>query len=84
MGIVGVVLEQAISLYQILIFIYVILTWFPQARIALSIRTALAPIIEPFLALFRRAIPAVSGIDFSPIIAILVLRILSSFITRLF
>lgn len=83
MDLVKLILNQAISLYQLIIFVYVIVTWFPNWSVTHAIRNAFAPIVEPFLALFRRAIPAVSGVDFSPIIAILVLRILSSFISRL-
>lgn len=81
---VSIILQQAVALYSFLIFAYVILTWFPNARITHTVRTALSPVVEPFLALFRRAIPPISGVDFSPIIAILVLRILSSFIIRFF
>ena len=32
-------------------------------------------VVEPYLALFRRFIPPMSGIDFSPIVAIVVLRL---------
>lgn len=83
MQIVSTLLYQALSLYTLLIFIYVIVTWVPNAKISIAIRQALGPIIEPFLQLFRRAIPAVSGVDFSPIIAILVLRIMQSLVLRL-
>ena len=39
------------------------------------IREALGMVVEPYLALFRRFIPPMSGIDFSPIVAIVVLRL---------
>jgi YggT family protein len=35
-------------------------------------------VCEPFLRLFRRFLPAVGGIDFSPIVAIFTLQILNS------
>jgi YggT family protein len=38
----------------------------------------LSPITDPYLNLFRSIIPPMGGIDFSPILAILVLQFASS------
>ena len=52
------------------------MSWFPRGVEVLErIREALGMVVEPYLALFRRFIPPMSGIDFSPIVAIVVLRL---------
>ena len=38
----------------------------------------LRDICEPFLRIFRRLIPALGGIDFSPLLAIITLQIINS------
>jgi uncharacterized protein YggT (Ycf19 family) len=42
----------------------------------------LREICEPFLRMFRRIVPQVGGIDFSPILAIFTLQILNSLIVQ--
>ncbi len=56
-----------------LIFLEVILSWVnPNAPIAPTVRALTEPVLQPF----RRVMPAIAGIDLSPILAFLVLRIL--------
>ena len=56
-----------------LIFLEVILSWVnPNAPIAPTVRALTEPVLQPF----RRVLPAIAGIDLSPILAFLVLRIL--------
>lgn len=56
-----------------LIFLEVILSWVnPQAPIAPTVRALTEPVLRPF----RRVLPAIAGIDLSPIPAFLALRIL--------
>ncbi len=56
-----------------LIFLEVILSWVnPQAPIAPTVRALTEPVLRPF----RRVLPAIAGIDLSPILAFLALRIL--------
>ena len=65
----------ALSLYTASIAIYAILSWFgpgfsnPAANILYSIN-------EPLLRPLRRLIPPVSGLDLSPLVAILLLQVL--------
>ena len=42
--------------------------------------SVLAKICEPYLSIFRRAIPTAGALDFSPIVALLVLSALSALI----
>jgi YggT family protein len=56
-----------------LIILEVILSWVnPYAPIAPTVRALTDPILQPF----RRLLPAIAGIDLSPILAFLALRIL--------
>lgn len=73
------VVRIVIDLYGLLIFIRVILSWIPVNSPALRpVLKFIYDVTEPYLALFRRFIPGVvmGGVDFSPIIAILVLQYL--------
>ncbi len=56
-----------------LIFLEVILSWVnPNAPIAPTVRALTEPVLQPF----RRVLPTIGGIDLSPILAFLALRIL--------
>ena len=46
----------------------------------MSVREALGTLVEPYLLLFRRLIPAFSGMDFSPIVALIVLQLVERLI----
>lgn len=73
------ILIQLIGLYETLIFIYVIMSWFLGAGGG-ALQTAyrlLGTICEPWVGLFRRIIPLqAGGLDFSPMIAILALYVI--------
>ena len=62
-----------ISYYSWALIIYILMSWFPNARSS-SIGQFLARICEPYLEPFRRFIPPLGMIDISPIVAILVLN----------
>lgn len=67
------ILNTAISFYMYAIIIYILLSWFPNARES-SFGRILGQICEPYLEPFRKIIPPIAMIDISPIVAILVLR----------
>jgi uncharacterized protein YggT (Ycf19 family) len=61
--------------YVILIIVYVLMSWIPvNGGIILDLYRVLATLVEPYLGVFRRFIPPMGGMDFSPIIAIIVLQ----------
>ena len=73
---IGYTIYRLFDLYELLIVIWCIMSWFPSMNQTIeSIRSALSTLVEPYLALFRRFIPPFSGVDFSPIVAIVVLRL---------
>ncbi len=63
-----------IDFYQMLIIIYVIMSWIrPGGGIIGDIYRTLGTIVEPWLGIFRRYIPPIGMIDISPIVAIFAL-----------
>ena len=55
----------------------------PYARWSSAILGFLRDVCEPYLALFRRFIPAIGPLDLSPIVALFVLRIVGGLISGL-
>jgi YggT family protein len=66
-------LAQLISYYSFALIIYILMSWFPNARSS-TIGQFFARICEPYLEPFRRIIPPLGMIDISPLVAILVLK----------
>ena len=48
-----------------------------------DVYNVLGSICEPYLGLFRKVIPAMGGVDFSPVIAVIVLQLVVQVIGRL-
>ncbi|WP_033619360.1 YggT family protein [Lactiplantibacillus pentosus] len=71
------IISRLFQLYQLAIVVYILMSWFPGAYHT-RIGQFLGQICEPFLSIFRRFIPAIAGLDFSPIIALLVLQFAES------
>lgn len=61
-----------------LIVVYCLMTWFPRREGSLlaDVNAVLEQLVGPYLNFFRRFIPAMGGIDFSPVIAILALSLI--------
>lgn len=72
------VLVRFIQIYSFLLLIRVLLTWFPSINWYNQPFAALSQITDPYLNLFRSIIPPLGGIDFSPILAFLVLNLVGS------
>lgn len=75
------ILVTVIQLYSLVVVIRVLLTWFPPVT-GTVLYEFLADLTDPYLNLFRRMIPPVGMIDYSPIIAILALEALAALIAR--
>merc|ERR1712060_786551 len=66
-----------IRLYLLLLFIRVLLTWFPNVKWEGQPWVTLRQVTDPYLNLFRNIIPPIMGqIDFTPILGFLVLQFL--------
>ena len=76
--------------YTLLIIAYILSSLFfafggrvPYARWSSAVLGFLRDICEPFLAIFRRFIPAIGPLDLSPILAIVLLNIVGSVLANL-
>ncbi|CAH0346908.1 YggT family protein [Bacillus sp. CECT 9360] len=83
MGLVLNILLNLITIYSMALVIYILMSWFPNAR-ETSIGRFLSRICEPYLEPFRKIIPTIGMIDISPIVALLVLRFAESGLRQLF
>lgn len=70
------IVNGIVSFYSFCILAYVLMSWFRPAGIFYDIYTILGQICEPYIGLFRRIMPATGGMDFSPLVAMLVLEYL--------
>lgn len=72
------IITSLFDFYEMLIVAYCILTWIPMNPNGLlaDIGAVLDSIVGPFLNLFRRMMPTLGGIDFSPVIAVLALSLI--------
>lgn len=83
MSLVFSIAIQAIQIYSYALIVYILMSWFPNARES-SIGQFLGRICEPYLEVFRRFIPPLAMIDFSPIVGFLVLNLASAGIRQLY
>lgn len=74
MEMIGYWIARLIEIYTWVLIIYILMSWFPSARES-TIGRFLASLAEPYLEPFRRIIPPIGMIDFSPWVAIIVLRL---------
>ncbi len=72
------VLAQTLQLYSFILIIRVLLTWFPNVDWSNPIFSNISAVTDPYLNLFRGIIPAIGGLDISPILAFLLLNVLES------
>lgn len=66
-----------LQIYLLLLFVRILLTWFPTANWANQVVSFLSPVTDPYLNIFRSFIPPLGGMDISPILAIFVLQIVA-------
>ncbi len=80
--------RAVVTVYTILIIAYILSSLvlqfasIPYARWSSALLGFLRDVCEPYLAIFRRFIPAFGPLDISPIIAIFVLQIAGSIVAR--
>jgi uncharacterized protein YggT (Ycf19 family) len=83
-------LQTLITVYIVLIFIRILMSWFtriPYNRYLDVVLKFVREVTDPYLNLFRRFIPMVrigpGALDLSPIVAVLVLSILGNIVVNL-
>jgi YggT family protein len=72
--------DALFEVYIVIIFVYILLNLLfsfglktPYSRVSDAILGFLRDVCEPYLRVFRRFIPAVGAVDFSPMLAIIAL-----------
>ncbi|MEA5419728.1 YggT family protein [Spirulina sp. CCNP1310] len=76
-------LQNFLNLYTVILLIRVLLTWFQGAGWAQQGISALSPITDPYLNVFRSLIPPLGGLDISPMLAFFALSFLGQFLVQL-
>jgi YggT family protein len=76
-------LAQFLQIYIVLLIIRILLTWFPTVDWVTPPFSWLSQITDPYLNLFRSIIPPLGGMDLSPMLAILLLQVVSGIIPGL-
>ncbi|MDT9183139.1 YggT family protein [Limnospira sp. PMC 289.06] len=74
---------QFLNIYMVLIFIRILLSWFPNVNLYDGPLSIITQLTDPYLNLFRSFIPPLGGIDFSPIIAIFLLQFVAQIVPNL-
>jgi YggT family protein len=73
------VLAQALT---VAILVRVLLSWMP-AKLPWGLGEFVISVTEPILVPIRRAMPSAGGMDFSPLIALIAIQIVSSILLRI-
>ncbi|MCG9886016.1 MAG: YggT family protein [Cyanobacteria bacterium] len=76
-------IAQFLQIYLVIIIIRILLSWFPNINWFDPPFSIVSQLTDPYLNLFRSVIPPLGGLDLSPMLAILVLQVLSSAIAPL-
>jgi YggT family protein len=83
MSLIASSLAQFLQIYIVLLIIRILLTWFPTVEWSTAPFSWLSQITDPYLNLFRSIIPPLGGMDFSPMLAILLLQVVSGIVPGL-
>ncbi len=71
-----------LNAYLVLLLIRILLSWFPNINWLSPPFSILSQLTDPYLNLFRSIIPPLGGIDFSPMLAFLLLNVIISLLPR--
>jgi YggT family protein len=74
MSLLVTTLVTFINIYTALLFIRILLSWFPNINWFDPPFSILSQITDPYLNIFRNIIPPLGGLDFSPLLALLLLQ----------
>ena len=79
-------IDTFLWVYILLIFVYILTSWvrLPYNVWVRRISDFLRDVCEPYLRIFRRIMPSLGPLDFSPVVAILALIVLMRVIDALF
>lgn len=71
--------------YTLTIFLYILTSWLrlPYSPTLNRIQRFLYDVCEPYLRIFRRFLPSFGGLDLSPMVAVIVLLVVSQVVVQL-
>ncbi|WP_455136814.1 YggT family protein [Thermophilibacter sp.] len=80
-----VLVQRLFQIYEVLIVVWCLMSWFPirPGSLVDDLRGAIGTLVCPYLNLFRRLIPPLGGVDFSPVVAILILGVIERLVLTL-
>lgn len=84
MGPILTVVSYALTVYQVILLARVLMTWIPNLDYRNPIVRILYQLTEPVLDPVRRMLPSTGGMDFSPLIVLLGIAVLSQVLSRMF
>ncbi len=76
-------ISNLLNLFSFLIILRIFLTWIPNVNWNAQPWSTLRAVVDPYLEIFRRIVPPFANLDFSPIIALLVLQLIANLIIYL-
>lgn len=74
----AMVLTNLLGIFQILLVIWCLLSWFPSIDWYKQPFALLDRIVRPVIEPFRKILPPMGGMDFSPIIAIVCIQFVTN------
>lgn len=80
---IALFVNEVFYFYSLLIIIRIFLTWIPTIDWEKQPVKAVREVTDAYLDIFRRVIPPFGGLDFSPIVAIIALQIIQTFVVSL-
>lgn len=68
-------ISALVNFYEWLVIIWCFMSWFPlrEGSLIYDIAVVIDRIVSPYMNIFRRFIPPLGGMDFSPIVGLFVL-----------
>lgn len=68
-------ISALVNFYEWLVIIWCFMSWFPlrEGSLGYDIAVVIDRIVSPYMNIFRRFIPPLGGMDFSPIVGLFVL-----------
>lgn len=79
---IGQLISYVVQLVNVLVLIWCLLSWFPNIRWYDQPFRTLDRIVRPIIEPFRKIIPPIGNIDFSPMIAMFVLYAVNNLVQR--
>ena len=78
-------ISALVNFYEWLVIIWCFMSWFPlrEGGLMYDVAVVIDRIVSPYMNLFRRFIPPLGGMDFSPIVGLFVLSFGERLIFRL-